>query len=162
MKKNTDITIWSLREISALIREKPTDLNIVSIRSTEIPQATYDVFEECRSNYGNIIVEYFDDIQIPQDGFIVPAKEQIMRILKWAMDKEHIAVHCTAGISRSSAIAYLIACHRSSPKQALKILDPMKHSPNRLILHLGMEVLGDKAVMSEYMFWFDRSYGHLD
>lgn len=162
MKKNTDITIWSLREISALIREKPTDLNIVSIRSTEIPQATYDVFEECRSNYGNIIVEYFDDIQIPQDGFIVPAKEQIMRILKWAMDKEHIAVHCTAGISRSSAIAYLIACHRSSPKEALKILDPMKHSPNRLILYLGMEALGDKTVMSEYMFWFDRSYGHLN
>lgn len=162
MKKNTDITIWSLREIAGLIREKPTDLNIVSIRSTDISPATYDVFEECRSNYGNIIVEYFDDIRIPQDGFTAPAKEQIMRILKWAMDKEHIAVHCTAGISRSSAIAYLIACHRSSPKEALKILDPMKHSPNRLILYLGMEALGDKTVMSEYMFWFDRSYGHLD
>lgn len=162
MKKNTDITIWSLREIAGLIKEKPTDLNIVSIRSTEIPQATYDIFEEYRNNYENIIVEYFDDIRFPQEGFTIPAKEHVMRILKWAVDKEHIAVHCTAGISRSSAIAYVIACQKSSPKEALKILDPMKHGPNHLILKLGMEVLGDKTVMSEYMFWFDRTYGHLE
>jgi predicted protein tyrosine phosphatase len=161
MKKNNDITIWSLREITRLVKEKQTSLNIVSIRSTDLPHDTYDDFDECHNNYGDVIIECFDDIVAPQDGYTVPTKEHIIRILKWAMSKELIAVHCTAGVSRSSAIAYLISCHRSSPKEALKILDPMKHSPNRLILYLGMEVLGDESVMSEYLAWFDRSYGHL-
>ncbi len=161
MKNNTDITIWSIKEISRLLKEKKTGFNIVSIRSTDLSQDTYDVFDEFRNNYEDITMEWFDDIRAPQKGLTVPNEEHISRILKWAISKEHIAVHCTEGISRSSAIAYLIACQRSSPEEALKILDPMKHGPNRLILKLGMEVLGDKTVMSEYMFWFDRSYGHL-
>lgn len=161
MKKNTEITIWSLKGITCLIREMPTAYNIISIRNSDMAQPEYEVFDKFRPNYAGIITEYFDDIVTPQDGFTAPTQEDISRILKWAMDKELIAVHCGAGISRSSAIAYLIACHRSSPKEALKVLDPMKHSPNRLILYIGMEVLGDKAVMSEYMGWFDRSYAHV-
>ena len=161
MKNDTDITIWSLSEITGKIREKPSGFNIVSIRSTELPQSAYAVFDECRSNYADMIIEYFDDIISPHAGYKVPTHDHIRRILKWAMSKEHIAVHCTAGISRSSAIAYLISCHRSSPKEALKILDPAKHSPNRLILYLGMEVLEDETVLSEYMAWFSRAYAHL-
>lgn len=159
MKKSTDIKILGLREITCLLREKKTDFNIVSIRSTELPQTTYDAFDECRGNYEDIIIECFDDIISPQVGYTVPTEEHVRRILKWAMSREQLAVHCTAGVSRSSAIAYLIACQRSSPKEALKILDPMKHSPNRLILYLGAEVLGNEEIMLEYMFWFNRSYG---
>ena len=161
MKKNIDITIWNFEDLARQIKEHPTGFNIVSIRSSDLPQSKFDVFTECSSNYEDMTVECFDDITAPRDGYIVPTQEHIRRILKWAMDKERIAVHCTAGISRSSAIAYLIACHRSSPKQALKVLDPEKHSPNRLILYLGMEILGDESVMTEFAEWFKRSYSDL-
>jgi len=158
MKQPINITIFSLGEITKRIKEKPTGFNIVSIRSSDISPAKYDVFDKYRSNYRDIIIECFDDIKAPQDGFITPMKEHIRRILKWAMDKENIVVHCTAGISRSSAIAYLIACQMSSPKQALKVFDPLKHCPNRLILNIGVEVLGDESILSEYLKWFDRTY----
>jgi len=161
MKKDIDITIWNFEELTRQIMEKPTGFNIVSIRSSDLPQTKFAVFSEFSNNYEDITVECFDDITAPRDGYIVPTHEHIRRILKWAMDRERIAVHCTAGISRSSAIAYLIACHRSSPKQALKVLNPLKHSPNRLILYLGMEVLGDESVMTEFAEWFKRSYSDL-
>ncbi|HCE46440.1 MAG TPA: hypothetical protein DET40_23090 [Lentisphaeria bacterium] len=137
-----------------LIRRNPTGLNIVSIRSSRLPDSEYAFFDEFRANYKDIIIEKFDDIKVPEEGWIVPELEHVRRILGWAEERENIAVHCTAGISRSSAIAYLIACQRSSPKQAVKVLDPAKHAPNRLIIKLGMDVLGDEAVMLEYIKWF--------
>jgi len=159
MKKKNEITIWSLEDIADLIRRKPTGLNIVSIRSSCLPDSEYAFFDEFRGNYKDVIVEKFDDITAPEDGWIVPGAEHVRRILGWSEEKGNIAVHCTAGISRSPAIAYLIACQRISPQQAVKILDPAMHSPNRLIIKLGMEVMGDEAVMTEYVKWFDKSRG---
>jgi len=158
MINSCDITIWSLGNIARTITEVPTVFNIVSIRSSNIPQKEYGAFEKYRRNYKDITIEFFDDIRIPVDGHITPSQESIGRILKWAEKRKHIAVHCTAGISRSSAIAYLIACQRTSPKHAVKILDPAKHSPNLLILNLGAEILGNKSVSTEYVKWFEKAF----
>ena len=158
MKKNNDITIWSLGDIARAITEKRTGFNIVSIRSSDAPTGTYDDFEKHRHNYRDIIIECFDDLRFPEEGFITPSHEHIRRILKWAKGKERIAVHCTAGISRSSAVAYLIACQRVSPKKAVKILDPAKHCPNKIVLEIGKEIFKDESICTEYAEWFEKSY----
>jgi len=136
----------------------PSDFNIVSIRSSNMFPDEYDAFEKYRKNYKDIIVEHFDDIRAPEEGWIVPAKEHVQRILDWSIDRKNIAVHCTAGISRSSAIAYLIACQRCPPKEALEVLDPMMHFPNRLIIRLGAEVMEDESVINEYNKWYEEEY----
>ncbi len=157
-KKNSDITIWGLGEISRRLAVGPADFNIVSIRSSCLSPSEYDAFEKYRSNYNGIIVEHFDDIQSPEPGWIVPGREHIQRILGWTLGMSKIAVHCTAGISRSPAVAYLIACQRSPPREALQVLDPMMHFPNRLIISLGAEAMGDESILSEYNRWYRDEY----
>ena len=59
------------------------------------------------------------------------------------------------GISRSSAIAYLIACTRMPEKKALEMLDYSNHYPNRHIVYLGASILGRESVYRECMDWLE-------
>ena len=151
--KNPDISIFSLDTMIDLITRRRTNYNIVSIRSSNFPDSEYSAFEEYCHNYKDIITEVFDDIESPDPGFKVVEPEQIERILNWSKVKKNIAVHCTAGISRSSAIAYLIACTRMPPAKAIRILDGTTHSPNDLVLYYGIKILGNFAVYDEYLKW---------
>ncbi len=152
MKQKFNIAIYSLDRISEVIRKRKTDWDIVSIRSSGCPGA-YTVFDTYHSNYNSIICEEFDDIESPDDELKVVTRAKIVKILKWAKGKNNIVVHCTAGISRSSAVAYLIACSRMHPSKAIKILDPKQHSPNALVVFHGIKILKDMAVYEHYKKW---------
>src|SRR5580698_4129807 len=61
----------------------------------------------------NHLVLPMDDITAPMDGYTAPAQEHVERLIdfvgKW--DREApMVVHCYAGISRSTAGAYVAAC----------------------------------------------------
>ncbi|MFA6292822.1 MAG: dual specificity protein phosphatase family protein [Victivallales bacterium] len=156
MEEKFNIAIYSLESISEAIRKRKTGWDIVSIRSSGCPKA-YTVFDTCHLNYNSIVCEEFDDIESPDPGFKVVTRPKVMRILKWAKDKDNVVVHCTAGISRSSAIAYLIACSRMHPSEAIKILDPKRHSPNALVVFHGIKVLKDMAVYEHYKKWLRKA-----
>jgi len=160
MQKNNDITIWGVDGLGRFLELGPTDFNIVSIRSSYLSPYDYFALEKFRKNYKDIIIETFDDIQQPEPGWILPSKEPIKRILEWTKDRRNIAVHCTAGISRSPAIAYLAACQRCKPKNALEVLNPMLHFPNRFIVRLGSEILNDESILTEFNGWFKRQYDY--
>lgn len=158
MKKNRDdISIFSLDELADLVASQRTAYNIVSIRCSSLPESHYAVFRKYRRNYRNIHVEVFDDIEFPREGQAVVEPEQVELILAWAKNKKNIAVHCTAGISRSSAIAYLIACSKMPASEAIKILNPDCHCPNDLVLYYGIKVLNDISVYDEYMKWIRKA-----
>jgi len=53
------------------------------------------------------------DITAPMDGHILPGEEHVARLLSFVRewDRERpIVIHCWAGISRSTAAAYITAC----------------------------------------------------
>jgi predicted protein tyrosine phosphatase len=152
MEQKFNIGIYSLERISEAIRKRRTDWDIVSIRSSGCADA-YGVFDIYNKNFKSIICEDFDDIESRDDELTVVTRAKITRILKWAKGKNNIVVHCTAGISRSSAVAYLIACSRMHPSEAIKILDPTRHSPNTLVLFHGIKILKDMAVFEHYKKW---------
>ena len=152
MEQKFNIAIYSLESISEVIRKRKTDWDIVSIRSSGCAGA-YGVFDIYHKNFNSIICEEFDDIESPDDELKVVTRAKITRILKWAKGKDNIVVHCTAGISRSSAVAYLIACSRMHPSKAIKILDPTLHSPNTLVIFHGIKILKDMAVFEHYKKW---------
>ncbi len=160
MKKRFKIAIYSLEAIVELVSRKKTNLNIVSIRSSRMPEDLYKVFEHYPKNFKSIIMEEFDDIESPDDMFIVPEEEHVKRILEWAKDKNNIAVHCTAGVSRSSAIAYLIACSKMPASEAIKVLNPNFHSPNDLVILHGIKLLGDYSIFTEYIKWREKADLH--
>ncbi|MGB8014936.1 MAG: protein-tyrosine phosphatase family protein, partial [Pseudolabrys sp.] len=61
----------------------------------------------------NHLVLAVDDITAPMDGYTAPAHEHVQRLIDFvtAWDrKAPMVVHCFAGISRSTAGAYVAAC----------------------------------------------------
>jgi predicted protein tyrosine phosphatase len=54
-----------------------------------------------------------DDIAAPMDGYTVPGEEHVERLIEFVGQWDRAApmvVHCYAGISRSTAGAYVAAC----------------------------------------------------
>jgi len=148
MTRPLDIKILSLNECTDFVKTK-SNFNIVSIRSTyRTPKEIYEIIDDKKDNYDSIIIESFDDVERREPMYVEPKLEQIERILNWSSKiGNNFAVHCTAGASRSSSIAYLIACQKMDPKEAVKILDFWIHTPNQLIIKLGEQVLGNDKLL---------------
>jgi len=61
----------------------------------------------------NHLVLAVDDIAMPMEGYTVPAQEHVERLIDFVGQWDRTApmvVHCYAGISRSTAGAYVTAC----------------------------------------------------
>ena len=97
------------------------------------------------------------DIASPQDGLVLPEPRQVEEVLAFARDWDETAplvVHCWAGISRSTASAFAIACERNPHADELKIALAMRKAspsafPNRRIVALADDILGRQGRMVE-------------
>lgn len=149
MKYFKPIQICSLYEAYATIFKEKTSYNIVSIRSPEESEEIEHFFDKYKENYNSVFVRCFDDIYEPIPGYIMPKKQDFKAVLNWSKDKDDLLVHCYAGISRSAAVAYLIECTRKPPDEAVKILNRSLHYPNRLIVEMGANILGNPDILKE-------------
>ncbi len=95
----------------------------------------------------------FEDVTEPAPGVRPPTEEDVRAALEWSAGCGDLVVACHAGVSRSAALAYVIRCHDWSPRQALQVLTPGWHQPNRLIVRLGAELLGSPDVYGAYLAW---------
>lgn len=101
--------------------------------------------------HGNHIIENFHDVEDDQNSdYVVPSRNQINGILEevasWQLGDTHrLLVHCSAGKSRSTAIAIAVLVQAGmTPEQALakvKLLSPAMF-PNRLITKYADDYLG--------------------
>jgi len=98
----------------------------------------------------------FDDIEEPRGDKQPPTKGHIQQALEFAVGKEKILVTCRAGQGRSVALAYLIACRKHGVAEALKLLDPTRHRPNRLVVSLGDGLLDIPDVLDQFDQWRQR------
>ena len=97
------------------------------------------------------------DIAAPEAGFVAPDAALVERVLRFAQDwDEHapMVVHCWAGISRSTASAFAIACERNPHADELKIALSMRRAspsafPNRRIIALADDILDRRGRMLE-------------
>lgn len=146
------ITIAGHRRASKILEENPNQLDVIFISS---PDATYAV-------QGSAIIEglaknccklLFHDISIPRGDMIPATKEDVQKALDFAKGKEKILVTCQAGVSRSSAIAYLVAASEVGAKEAFSVLNPEVHMPNSLIVRHGAFILGDPDIMDMMDRW---------
>jgi predicted protein tyrosine phosphatase len=99
---------------------------------------------------------YFHDITEARDGLIAPDRESVGAILDFARNwtgARPMLVHCWAGISRSSAAAFMIACARN-PGCEHDIADELRRrapfaTPNRLMVALADDGLQRSGRMVE-------------
>ena len=96
------------------------------------------------------LVISMDDIIEEADGFTAPALDHVERVLSFGRSWDRAApmvIHCYAGISRSTASAFAIACalnpNRSESQIArhIRSVSAFAH-PNRLIVSHADRLLG--------------------
>jgi predicted protein tyrosine phosphatase len=104
---------------------------------------------------GNHLWLQFHDISEPRDGHIHPAGTHIERLIgfvgRWERTSP-LVVHCYAGVSRSTAAAYVTVCalnpgrSEASIAQALRRASPTA-TPNIRIVALADDMLGRNGRM---------------
>jgi len=122
-----------------------------------IGESTNNEVKKLTSIAENCLCLIFDDIEF--NHYIskkIVSAHHIAKALEWAKDKPDIIVACRAGISRSSALAYLIECTRTEPEKALEILDLGEHQPNRLVVEVGSQFLKNANIASQYDKWMGK------
>ena len=92
----------------------------------------------------------FNDIDVEMDGLIAPGHEHVDRLLdfgrRWTRQKP-LAVHCWAGISRSTAAAYILALAINPKLDESALAEELRRrapsaTPNARLIALADEKLG--------------------
>jgi predicted protein tyrosine phosphatase len=98
----------------------------------------------------NHLVLGVDDISVPMDGYVIPCDEHVRRLIDFARDwdrRQPMVVHCYAGISRSTAGAYVAACALNPRREERAIAHALRRAsptatPNARIVALADRLLG--------------------
>ena len=97
----------------------------------------------------NHLVLAVDDISKPMDGYTVPGEEHVERLIAFAGRWDRAApmvVHCYAGISRSTAGAYVAACALNPARDEQQIAWEIRRAsrtaqPNAAIVSIADRLL---------------------
>jgi predicted protein tyrosine phosphatase len=97
------------------------------------------------------------DIATPQEGLTAPSAETLERILAFGTgwdERAPMLIHCYAGISRSTAAAFTLACERNPHADELAIASALRRAaphayPNRRMVALADDILGRRGRMVE-------------
>ena len=103
----------------------------------------------------NHLVIPVDDIILPVEGYIAPAEEHVERLIEFVGKWDRAApmvVHCYAGISRSTAGAYVAACALNPARDEQEIAQAIRRAsrtanPNARIVSIADRLLKRRGRM---------------
>jgi len=90
-----------------------------------------------------------DDITEPLEGYIAPGDDHLARLLRFAYGWSRsgpLVVHCYAGISRSTAGAYVVACAVSPERDELSIAKALRRSSATASPNLRIVSIADRML----------------
>lgn len=96
-----------------------------------------------------------NDIVEPQDGLIAPAEEHVTRLIEFGgtWDRQRpMVIHCYAGISRSTAAAFITLCATRPERDERAIATKLRAAsrfatPNTRLIALADDLLGRRGRM---------------
>ncbi|HEX5509948.1 MAG TPA: protein tyrosine phosphatase [Pseudolabrys sp.] len=97
----------------------------------------------------NHLILNMDDIALPLDGYTAPADEHVTRLIEFATGWDRRApmvVHCFAGISRSSASAYVAACALSPGRDEMEIAWDLRRASRTAMPNVRIVSLADRLL----------------
>ncbi|MCJ2035014.1 tyrosine phosphatase family protein [Methylobacterium sp. J-068] len=104
---------------------------------------------------GRHCVVEVSDIVAPMEGHVTPGEAHVAAVLAFAQGWDRaqpLLIHCYAGISRSTAAAYIVACALAPDRdeaeiaQALRAASPSA-TPNALFVAIADRLLGREGRM---------------
>src|SRR4051812_40950247 len=150
-----EIVIGGYAAASLLLEREPKQWHALVLLDSD-KQATDFVQHHALSH----LYLRFDDVEEDRPGKRPPTRTQIAQALEFASGKEKLLVSCRAGRGRSVALAYLIRCREFGVAEALKLLDPTRHRPNRLVVSLGDALLDALNALDSFDEW-RRQHAHV-
>jgi len=104
---------------------------------------------------GNHLLLDMDDIVVEMDGYVPPSQEHVEKLIDFVTRWDRtapIVVHCYAGISRSTAGAFITACALNPRRDEATIARAIRDSsptaiPNMRLVALADNILGRKGRM---------------
>ena len=142
------LVVCPLSQVGAALALAPSHVLSLLSPETQAPPCP-GVAPSCR------LVLRFHDITQPSEGLVPPDRDSIRALIDFGRawrGEAPLLIHCWAGISRSTAAAYIVACERGERGQerslalALRRASPQA-SPNALMVALADEVLGRSGTM---------------
>jgi predicted protein tyrosine phosphatase len=97
----------------------------------------------------NHLILGMDDITGPLDGYIAPADEHVVRLLDFVRGWDSAAplvMHCYAGISRSTAGAYVAACALNPHRDEATIARTLRRASPTATPNFRIVALADRAL----------------
>ncbi len=137
------IHVCSLARLHATVDETGARHIVTLLRLTDRVERPRHIAPE------NHLVLAVDDISFPIDGYTVPADDHVQRLLdfvgKWDQAAPMV-VHCFAGISRSTAGAYVAACALNPQRDEMSIAWDIRRAsrtaqPNSAIVTIADRLL---------------------
>jgi predicted protein tyrosine phosphatase len=103
----------------------------------------------------NHLVLGMDDIMIPMDGYTHPAEEHVHELIEFVQRWDRrapLVMHCYAGISRSTAGAFISACALNPKRDERGIVQTIRQSsataaPNIMLVGHADRILGRNGRM---------------
>jgi predicted protein tyrosine phosphatase len=97
----------------------------------------------------------FNDIVEPQEGLVPPAESHVQEILRFANEWDQsspMIVHCYAGVSRSTAGAYMSVLHLNPELDEMALAQELRRrspsaTPNIRLIGFADDILGRKGRM---------------
>jgi predicted protein tyrosine phosphatase len=152
---SVEIRIASYVAGSFLLEREPDQWHALVVLDSG-SQATDFVKTHARSH----LYLRFDDVEEPRANKQSPTQAQIEQGLHFARGKDKLLVCCRAGRGRSVALAYVIGCQEHGVQEALKLLDPARHRPNRLVVTIGDTLLETPDALDQFDAW-RRCHAHI-
>lgn len=98
----------------------------------------------------------FHDISAPREGYVMPGEGHVERLLAFAKGWDRaqpMLFHCFAGISRSTAAAYVVACALEPERSEDDIASALREAsptatPNARLIEIADHLLGREGRMS--------------
>lgn len=141
--------ILSREDLRNRVAKEPGKYKAIVIHEYNHPEDVSDIVANCKES----IVLGMDDITSDRLGG--PTYQQVKEVLTYkVLDFDFVA--CKQGISRSSAIAYLVECQIEESEEAIKVLNHTKHFPNELILKHGLDFFEKVGFEQSYIDEFKK------
>lgn len=99
----------------------------------------------------------FNDIVEPRDGLVMPNESHVLEMLAFASDWDRLRpllIHCYAGVSRSTASAYMISIALNPELDEVMLAHKLRQlspsaTPNIRLIALADDILGRRGRMIE-------------
>jgi predicted protein tyrosine phosphatase len=138
------IHVCSLARLHDTVRETGARHVVTLIKDVSLVHRPATITAE------NHLLLDMDDINDHIEGYVVPAEEHVGELLRFvrAWDRANpLVVHCYAGISRSTAGAFVTACALNPRRDELSIARALRAAshtatPNLRIVRLADQMLG--------------------